>query len=93
MAANHGHHDRNEMPRSREADVLRKVKHRGDCSLLFDLCQIAKRSGQMPSSACDSSSACPVGTSTSSCAAELRAVEANQQFLDQQSIIEDDVHY
>jgi hypothetical protein len=35
----------------------------------------------------------PGSTSTSSCAAELRAVEANQQFLDQQSIIEDDVHY
>jgi hypothetical protein len=92
MAVGYGHHDWNETPRPREADVLRKLKHRGDAPLLFELGQISKRSGEIPASAGKRSAACPVVPVRRRVQPSPAPIEANQQFLDQQSIIEDDVH-
>jgi hypothetical protein len=77
----------------RKANVLWQLKHCPNCPLLFKWLQLAEWSRKMPASAKDGGPACaavPVGGGV-----QLHPWPTNayEKLLDQEAVVEDDVHY
>jgi hypothetical protein len=93
MAASHGDHDRHDVPRLGQSDLLRKLQHRGDGSLLFGVRQISEWSGEVPPGSSYRSTTRSVIPVRGCMQLHASPIDTNQQFLDQQPIVDKGIHY
>lgn len=85
-------HERNDVSRRREADLVRKLEHRGDGPLLLVDRQVSERSWQMATGAGHRGATRSVVPGGRRVQPSSAPIDADQVFLDQEPIIGDDLH-
>ena len=93
MASGDLNHLRHETSRVGKANVLWQFQHGTDSPFLFEHVQLAKRSREMPTSAQNGRSAGAVVPVGGGVKLHVWSTDADEKLLDEETIVENDVHY
>jgi hypothetical protein len=93
MALGNLNHERYKLPCGGKANALWQQKHCTNCALLIEWLQFAEWSRKMSARAKNGSTARAVVPVSGGVQLHLRSTDANEKLLDQEAVVEDDVHY